>query len=185
MDRNLGCRSYKLLGTLLLTVMMVGCRQAATIPPGLGPNPRGLEQPVTLAEIYWATPSRTAPGLPEGETPLAAVEPAALISRGEALYEVHCAVCHYANGEGNLNRFPALNQNAFVTNDVPQPLIQTVLYGRGTMPAFHSTLSAHEVAAILSYIRNSWNNQAAVVQPDTVLGLAPIVVTTPTPTAVR
>jgi mono/diheme cytochrome c family protein len=88
-----------------------------------------------------------------------------LISAGAALYTVNCAPCHQQNGEGRLHRFPALNQNAFVTNQSPQPLIRTVLDGRGVMPAYAATLSDSEIAAILSYIRQAWNNDADVVTP--------------------
>jgi cytochrome c6 len=84
----------------------------------------------------------------------------ALIEYGGTLYEVNCAACHRSNGEGNLNRFPALNGNALVTARQTQPLIRTVLYGRGVMPAFAPSLSDREIAAVLSYVRNAWSNQA-------------------------
>ncbi|MEZ4728479.1 MAG: cytochrome c [Caldilineaceae bacterium] len=82
---------------------------------------------------------------------------------GEQLYAVNCAPCHRANGEGNLNHFPALNHNAFVTAQSPQPLIRTVLHGRGVMPAFYPTLNSSEIAAVLSYIRQAWSNDAAPI----------------------
>lgn len=66
---------------------------------------------------------------------------AALIQRGQQLYSVNCAPCHQSNGEGNLHQFPALNGNAFVIAQQPQPLIRTVLYGSAVMPSFAPTLS--------------------------------------------
>jgi len=36
------------------------------------------------------------------------------------------------------------------------------------MTAFESLLDDNEVAAVLTYVRNSWGNQAAPVKPDTV-----------------
>ncbi|RIK40438.1 MAG: hypothetical protein DCC55_15035 [Chloroflexi bacterium] len=103
----------------------------------------------------------------------------ALIDYGAALYEVNCAACHHSNGEGNLNRFPALNGSALVTAQQPQPLIRTVLYGRGVMPAFAPRLSDQEVAAVLSYIRNAWSNSASVVPATQVSEVR--AATTPTP----
>jgi cytochrome c oxidase subunit 2 len=79
---------------------------------------------------------------------------------------VNCAPCHQSNGEGNLNRFPPLNDSPLVTAQLPTALIETVLYGRQEMPAFAPTLSSVELAAILSYIRQAWNNQASIVNPE-------------------
>ena len=86
-----------------------------------------------------------------------------LIALGGRLYATNCAPCHHPNGEGNLNSFPALNRNPFVTVSDPTGVIDTVLHGRNVMPAFAPTLSAQETAAVLSYIRNAWNNEASVV----------------------
>jgi cytochrome c6 len=87
----------------------------------------------------------------------------ALIEMGRLLYTSNCAPCHYPNGEGNLSLFPALNRNAFVTVSDPTGVIDTVLHGRELMPAFASTLTDQEIAAVISYIRNAWNNQASVL----------------------
>lgn len=123
-----------------------------------------LIQPLSLAEIYQATPMVPFGVVTDG----VAAEGAELseteaIDLGAQLYAMNCAPCHRANGEGNLNRFPALNHNAFVTAQSPQPLIRTVLHGRGVMPAFHPTLNPTEIAAVLSYIRQAWSNDAAPV----------------------
>lgn len=82
---------------------------------------------------------------------------------GKAIYMSNCAACHQPNAEGTLSLFPSLNRNAFVMVSNPAGLIETVLYGRRIMPGFAATLSAQEIAAVLSYIRNAWNNQAPVV----------------------
>lgn len=87
----------------------------------------------------------------------------ALIAFGANLYATNCAPCHQPNGEGNLGQFPALNRNAFVTVSDPTAVLQTVLYGRQIMPAFAPTLTPLEVAAVISYVRNAWDNQAATV----------------------
>lgn len=89
-----------------------------------------------------------------------------LIALGQSLYTVNCAPCHRPNGEGNLPYFPALNGNALVTANPPTALIRTVLHGRREMPAFATALSDLELAAILSYVRDAWSNNASVVRPD-------------------
>jgi cytochrome c6 len=99
---------------------------------------------------------------------------------GQSLYTMNCAPCHQLNGEGKLYRFPALNGNALVVARQPQPLIQTVLYGRGgVMPGFAPTLSDREIAAVLSYIRNAWSNSASMIETDQVSQVK--TTTTPTP----
>lgn len=94
---------------------------------------------------------------------------AALIAMGARIYATYCAPCHQPNGEGNLSTFPALNRNPFVTVSAPTAVIDTVLYGRQVMPAFAPVLSAQEVAAVISYIRNAWSNEASVVSTEQVL----------------
>jgi mono/diheme cytochrome c family protein len=93
---------------------------------------------------------------------------AAQIAWGERLYAANCAPCHQPNGEGTLGTFPSLNRNAFVTVSDPMGVIETVLHGRRIMPAFAVTLADPEVAAVLSYIRNAWNNEAPVVNVEQV-----------------
>lgn len=99
----------------------------------------------------------------EGEAEVLPLSDAAQIEIGKGVYINNCAPCHHANGEGNLDRFPALNRNAFVTVSDPTAVIDTVLHGREVMPAFEGSLTAQEMAAAISYIRNAWNNQASVV----------------------
>jgi cytochrome c oxidase subunit 2 len=100
---------------------------------------------------------------PDQQDELGQLGDAALMAVGKTIYASNCAPCHRPNGEGNLSIIPALNRNAIVTVSDPIPVIDTVLHGREVMPAFEVTLSAREVAAVLSYIRNAWNNQASVV----------------------
>jgi mono/diheme cytochrome c family protein len=38
-------------------------------------------------------------------------------------------------------------------------LLTTVLFGRGTMPAFGKSINDADLALILSYVRNAWGNQ--------------------------
>lgn len=98
-------------------------------------------------------------------TPVAGAE---AINRGEELYARNCAPCHQPNGEGMLNAFPALNGNPFVLTGDPFPAIDVVLHGRGVMPSFEGALSAQQIAAILSYVRNAWDNQAPTVSAEQV-----------------
>ena len=90
-----------------------------------------------------------------------------LIARGEKVYASTCVACHQAQGQGTpAMKAPALAGDKFVVGNKQGP-IDTVLNGRpGTaMQSFKATLSDTEIAAVLSYVRNSWGNKAAEVQP--------------------
>jgi len=100
--------------------------------------------------------------------------PEELFQQGQKVFEENCADCHRLNGEGLPGTFPAHNGNPFVVGD-PAPVITTVLNGRkgqlGQMPAWKDKLSDQEVAAVVTYIRQAWSNQAPAVTPATVAGL--------------
>lgn len=83
------------------------------------------------------------------------------------MFGTNCATCHGNGGEGNAG-FPALDGNTTVTGD-PQLVIQTVLSGKGLMPAFRNKLSDEEIAAVVSYIRSAWTNDAPPVTVGMVL----------------
>ena len=63
----------------------------------------------------------------------------------------------------NVASIAGLAGNPIVTLHDPEPIIDTVAYGQGSMMGFHDKLTSQEIAAILSYIRNAWGNQAPAV----------------------
>lgn len=82
---------------------------------------------------------------------------------GAAEYEAQCAGCHQPNGEGMEGVFPALAGSSFVTGAV-KDVIDVVLNGRGTaMPSFAGDMNDADLAALISYTRSSWGNQASTV----------------------
>ncbi|HEV7617426.1 MAG TPA: cytochrome c oxidase subunit II [Burkholderiaceae bacterium] len=93
-----------------------------------------------------------------------------LKQRGEKVYAANCAVCHQANGKGVPNAFPALDGSP-VVNGPKQEQINVVLNGRKAMPPWKSVLSDTDIAAVITYTRNSWSNKAKenIVQPAEVL----------------
>lgn len=101
----------------------------------------------------------------------AAQEKPALEQQGEKVYAARCAACHRQNGQGLPNVFPALANNSFVTGD-PHGVIQILLEGRrgsmGRMPAWKAILNDQEIAAVVTYIRQAWGNQAEAVTPEQV-----------------
>jgi cytochrome c oxidase subunit 2 len=90
-----------------------------------------------------------------------------LAARGEKVYVSTCVACHQAQGQGSPQmKAPALAGDKFVTANKEGP-IDTVLNGRPNtaMQAFKGQLSDTEIAAVITYVRNSWGNKASDVQP--------------------
>jgi cytochrome c oxidase subunit II len=90
---------------------------------------------------------------------------AELVARGEKVYQANCQACHQANGKG-AGPIKPLDGSAIVLND-PAAQVQILLNGaaNGAMPAWKQ-LSDTEIAAVVTYTKNSWSNQTGkLVQP--------------------
>ncbi|MDE2611995.1 MAG: cytochrome c oxidase subunit II [Burkholderiales bacterium] len=89
-----------------------------------------------------------------------------LVARGEKVYSANCAACHRPDGKG-AGPIKPLDGSAIVLND-PAAEIRTVLDGRlnGAMPSWSKQLSDTEIAAVITYTKNSWSNKTGkLVQP--------------------
>lgn len=89
-----------------------------------------------------------------------------LMAKGEAVYTANCAACHQANGAGIPGVFPGLAGSAIATGAAAGH-IDIVVHGKaGTaMAAYGPQLNDVDLAAVITYERNSWGNSASVVQP--------------------
>jgi cytochrome c oxidase subunit II len=88
-----------------------------------------------------------------------------LVARGEKVYNANCAACHRADGKG-AGPIKALDGSAIVLND-PAAQVGILLNGanNGAMPAW-KTLSDTEIAAVITFTKNSWSNKTGkLVQP--------------------
>jgi len=84
-----------------------------------------------------------------------------LVARGEKVYQANCVACHQANGMGLPGTFPAMNGSKIATGPIDAH-IRIVLHGGrpGTaMVGFADRLSDAEIAAVVTYERNAWNNK--------------------------
>ena len=118
-----------------------------------------------------------APAEPEPGTAAVAVaaEPEPL---GASVYQARCAGCHQADGQGVEGLYPPLVASSFVTGrkDRLLRIVLTGLEGRievqgvvyeGEMPRLWGVSDA-SVAAVLTYVRASWGNDAPPVTEDDV-----------------
>ena len=98
--------------------------------------------------------------------------------------DAHCVTCHQPTGEGLLSVYPPRKGSPWVSGSEDR-LIKLTLNGlwgkievngkvfdsaRGVPPMtpFASLLNDKELAAVLTFVRNSWGNQAPAVAPETV-----------------
>ncbi len=87
-----------------------------------------------------------------------------LAKRGEKVYAANCAVCHQANGKG-AGPFKPLDGSPMVLDADKSKQIDILLNGKGAMPAWKQ-LSDTEIAAVITYTKNSWSNKTGqLVQP--------------------
>jgi cytochrome c oxidase subunit 2 len=96
-----------------------------------------------------------------------------LVARGEKVYTANCAACHQPNGQGLPPAFPALDGSKIVKGPKAAHL-DIVMKGKpGTaMAAFGAQLSDTDIAAVVAYERNAWNNKLGeVIQPAEVKAL--------------
>lgn len=119
-----------------------------------------------IAVYLQALPQRSAPAV-VAEPPAAA----AALARGAKVYEQHCAQCHGDQGQGVPGAIAALAGNRAVLQADTTNLLRVVLQGgylpatAGNprphgMPPFRQVLGDEDVAAVLSFVRNAWGNQA-------------------------
>ena len=91
-----------------------------------------------------------------------------LMDEGKGVYErkADCDFCHGANGEGT--GAPGLVGNEYLRANAS--LVGLILGGYEShgMPAFAGRLTNREVAAVATYVRNSWGNEFGITTEATV-----------------
>jgi len=86
-----------------------------------------------------------------------------LMQLGESTYMAHCAACHQPTGLGLPPTFPALKGSAVATTGSIKDHIAIIQNGKGMMPPFGKQLSLKEIAAVVTYERNAWDNDTGDV----------------------
>ena len=102
----------------------------------------------------------------------------ALMGKGKAIY-IQCIACHQENGKGVTGVFPPLANSDYMLADIDR-MIKTILSGSAdpivvngtkypgnTMTKF-THLSDKDIAAVATYVLNSWGNPGGVVTTEMV-----------------
>jgi mono/diheme cytochrome c family protein len=97
-----------------------------------------------------------------------------LYETGAKLYEKWCADCHLKNGAGIPPAYPPLANNQSISMEFAANPVRMVMFGGYPpataknprpfgMPPFAQVMNDQEIAAVVTYIRQSWGNRAAAV----------------------
>lgn len=85
-----------------------------------------------------------------------------LLSLGKTSYDKNCSACHKPDGTGMPPAFPALKGSKIAIGPVKDHILLVLKGVPGTaMQAFANQLSDVDLAAIITYERNSWGNDKA------------------------
>ena len=90
-----------------------------------------------------------------------------LYAKGEEVYNSQCVGCHQLNGMGIPGTFPAISGSTIASGPIDGHM-DIIMNGRpGTaMSAYKNQLSDVDIAAVLTYQRNAWDNRTGdAVQP--------------------
>jgi mono/diheme cytochrome c family protein len=104
-----------------------------------------------------------------------------LMKAGAAIYQDRCAACHKADGTGVPYLIPDLAASSSAASREPTTLLRVVINGAQSvatkeeptgpaMPAFGWQLTDAQMAAVATYIRNSWGHAAPAVSAADVHG---------------
>lgn len=104
----------------------------------------------------------------DGSPSASPVAEAEALVAGEQIYNNVCIACHQPDGKGIEGIYLPLAGNPAVTLEDPTYLITVLLNGRGGMPRFNTTYDDDELAAIATYVRQTWENDASAVTAEQV-----------------
>lgn len=133
------------------------CAELCGVGHGFMPIVVIAKTPADFAQ--WLAENKPKTILPEPSAPTAKMDRNTLMSEGKAVYDSQCSACHQPNGQGMPPTFPAL-QGGKITTGLLATHIDIVLNGaiKTSMPAFGKQLSDEQIAAVITYERNSWGN---------------------------
>ena len=112
---------------------------------------------------------------------------AAVMLEGKKQYETICAACHGADGMGKPGQFPPLAGSEWVNassfkrmEEIPQLGLNGEIHVAGQdwssqMAPMGAALSDSDLAAVLTYVRHSWGNNASPVSDTDVKAMRALV----------
>jgi putative membrane-bound dehydrogenase-like protein len=177
MHQQHNVKNEVLLNTLLASTVRHAAHAAKTVKHfwyNVDAGASGFVAPAEIEFVEFDPPKRLSP------------DDQKVYELGATIYQKHshCATCHLTHGKGNGTVYPSLVKSPWV-NGSEERLVKMALHGmwgkitvhgktydpsRGVPPmtAFRSLLKDDELAAVLTFVRNTWGNEASTIRPETV-----------------
>ncbi len=117
-----------------------------------------------------ATPvMSSAPAKTPAAPPAKAWDMQTAMARGKQVYDANCASCHMPDGKGNAALGAKPIAGSPIANGPLAAHLERVLKGKGIMPAWENMLGDEDLAAVITFERNSFgNHKGDLVRPDDV-----------------
>jgi mono/diheme cytochrome c family protein len=160
----------------IVTYLKSGHNRFAAATGPMGEEVADSSSEMTDADLKAiATFLKTEPGGSPGTQPVSAHDPAMVA--GAAIYQDLCSACHRADGTGVPYLIPDLAHSSSVASREPTSVLRVLLHGAQSvstdreptgpaMPAFGWQLSDAQIAAVATYVRNSWGHAAPATGAD-------------------
>ncbi len=99
----------------------------------------------------------------------------AVMAKGEKVYKGYCMTCHQATGKGMSTIYPPLAKSDYLTKKSKSDVIRTVVFGlsgkiqvngknfNGVMTPIPGSYKNEDIAAVLTYVYNSWGNAGGAI----------------------
>ncbi|MFN5876655.1 MAG: c-type cytochrome [Ignavibacteria bacterium] len=105
----------------------------------------------------------------------AAADKAALMKRGQVVYNEYCKTCHQANGQGLGTVYPPLAKSDYLKNTPTPQIIKEVVNGKsgklkvngkeynGVLAPLPKKYTDDDIASVITYVYSSFGNSGPVV----------------------
>ena len=139
---------------------IMGTPAGAVVPTGSVVSP-AMTSALAKAPGSAAAPAAAAPAASDQPWDMKTV-----MEKGKQVYAQDCASCHQPDGKGNPEMgAPAIGGSAIANGPLAAHL-QRVLKGKGIMPAWGNILNDADIAAVITFERNSFgNHKGDLVKP--------------------
>ncbi len=106
-----------------------------------------------------------------------AQDKAALMAKGQKVYNEYCKTCHQANGQGLGAVYPPLAKSDYLKSTPMPKIIKEVVKGKsgkikvngkefnGVMAPMPKKYTDEDIAGVITYVYNSFGNSGPVVKP--------------------
>ena len=127
-----------------LTILLGACAEPQSLPAG----------PTPIPTLIPATEPASSLGATPAPSFIILSYPAQLpsASRGQPLYQTHCAQCHGADGKGVFPSARNFGDLDYMRGESPAYFYTIVTEGRGQMPSFRDTLTSDERWDVVFYV---------------------------------